>query len=434
MRTFGILLITYGLWETTNQHYITSQSLWILVSAATVNVLGAVAVAYLAACAGSFASPLSSSRRAVQWICYAAIAASIVVGLIKITSLATLFVDPIAIGSIAAALPFAVALLAAAVCTILAIGASHGVDRQRAIWSLVPGALLIFVGFGAEAIQGVAKSYEVAWSIYYVTAAVNILTPMTLTYVALSRRLLDIGFVLNRTAVLAIISAIVIAAFVIIEWIANEWLNANHTTSAIVGMVAALTLGLSMRYLYRFVDRFVDRVLFRQRHEDEAALRRFAHEAAFITDRTTLFERALLAVRASTRAEGSILLTDDDEGIDENDPALVALRAWHKSVDLERFPTSALKGQFAFPMVARGRLVGDLICGSKHDSEIYAPDEAEALQSLADGVANALSLLSQNGETLNDSLIVSIADLRAAIKELRDISSATARANSTPMS
>ena len=435
MRTFGILLITYGLWETTNQHYITSLSLWILVSAATINVLGTITVAYLAASAGSFASPLSSSRRVVQWICYVSIAVSIVVGLLKIAGLAMLFADPIAIGSITAALPFAVALLAAAVCTILAIDATHGVERQRAIWSLVPGALLIFVGFGAEAIQGVAKSYEVAWSIYYVTAAVNILTPMALTYVALNRRLLDIGFVLNRTAVLAIISAIVIAAFVIIEWIANEWLNANHTTSAIVGMVAALALGLSMRYLHRFVDRFVDRVLFRQRYEDEAALRRLAHEAAFITDRTTLLERAILTVRASTRTDVSILLTDDDEGIvDENDPALVALRAWHRSVDLERFPTSALKGQFAFPMVARGRLVGALICGSKRDSEIYAPDEAEALQSLADGVANALSLFSQDGETLNDSLIVSIAELRAAIKELRDISSATARANSTPVS
>ena len=74
------------------------------------------------------------------------------------------------------------------------------------------------------------------------------------------------------------------------------------------------------------------------------------------------------------------------------------------------------------------------ICGGKRDSEIYAPDESEALQSLADGVANALSLLSQDGETVNGSLSGSIAELHAAIKELRDISSATARANSTPVS
>ena len=49
----------------------------------------------------------------------------------------------------------------------------------------------------------------------------NVAVPMVLTYVALSRRLLDIGFVLNRAAVFAIVSSLLIGAFVVAEWFAQ---------------------------------------------------------------------------------------------------------------------------------------------------------------------------------------------------------------------
>ncbi len=39
------------------------------------------------------------------------------------------------------------------------------------------------------------------------------------------RRLIDVGFFLNRAAVFTIVSAIVIGAFVLAEWAANAWLN-----------------------------------------------------------------------------------------------------------------------------------------------------------------------------------------------------------------
>jgi len=422
MRALCLLLIAYGFWETTNQHYVSSDWLWVLVTAASANVLGMCAVAFWAACAGSFAPPRSMLRRAAQWLCYALVAAAVAIGLLKIAGITTLKVDPIALSAAVAAVPLAAACLAATACTLFAIGATQGAERQRAIWSLVPGAILIFVGFGAEALQGVIKSYDLAWTVYYVAAALNILTPMVLTYVALTRRLLDIGFVLNRAAIFAIVSGILIAAFVVVEWIANEWLNANHTTSALIGAIAALALGVSMQYVHRTAERFVDRVFFRKRYEDEAALRRFAHEAGFITERSVLLERTVAIVRASTGADASILLLGNGAStIGENDPALVALRAWHKPVDLESLTSTDLRGQFAFPLVARGELVGALICGSKQDSEVYAPDESEALQLVADGVGSALGLLSQDGVHQNGSLSAAIAELRAAVKDLRDL-------------
>jgi hypothetical protein len=420
MRALCLLLVAYGLWESTNEHYVSSEHLWVLVGIAVANVLGTSCVAFWAACAGSFAPPRTTGRRAMQWLCYALVAGTIVVGLTRVVGLATLTVDPVGWASVAASIPFALAYAAAAACATLAIAATRGPERQRAIWSLVPGAVLIGLGFGAEGSQGVIKSYDLAWFVFYVAAAVNIATPMVLTYVALNRRLLDIGFVLNRAAVFTIVSTTLIAAFVIVEWVANEWFSANHATSAIVAMLVALALGFSIRYVHNFADRFVDRVLFHKRHEAEAALRRFAHEAGFITNRAALLDRAVATVKASTRAEASILVLDDaPAGIDDNDPALVALRAWRKPIDLELVGDSELHGQFAFPMVARGELIGALICGTKQDSEVYAPDESEALQSLADGVGGALSVLGHANNGFNGALGGAIAELRAAINDLR---------------
>jgi hypothetical protein len=250
-----------------------------------------------------------------------------------------------------------------------------------------------------------------------------------LTYAAVSRRLIDIGFVLNRTVVFAILSTIVIGAFVLAEWAASAWfVGATHTTSADIGIVVALVLGLSLRYIHRYVERFVDRVFFWKRHADEAALRRFAHESAYITDPSVLLDRTVREVMDHTGAERAMVLVRDGSAsyvsaadgerttISENDPALVALRAWHKAVDLHSIPDSQLRGEYAFPMVSRGELVGALVCGAKHDNEVYAPDESDALLTLAHGVGTTLGTLSSRG----DSAVESARETQALIVEKFD--------------
>jgi hypothetical protein len=254
--------------------------------------------------------------------------------------------------------------------------------------------------------------------------------PVALTYVALSRRLIDIGFVLNRTLVFAILSTLVIGAFILAEWAATEWLvNASHTTGAIVGTLVALGLGFSLRYIHKYVDRFVDHVFFRKRHEDEAALLRFAHESSFISDRSVLLERAVCEVREHTNADAATILVRDGAAsyvsaseaesatFSENDPVLVALRAWNKPVDLREMKTE-LRGEVAFPMVSRGMLVGALVCGPKRDGQAYAPDESDALLALARGVATALDTLSSQGDGAMQQLRDTVDKLEAILGRL----------------
>lgn len=62
-----------------------------------------------------------------------------------------------------------------------------------------------------------------------------------------------------------------------------------------------------------------------------------------------------------------------------------------------------LRGEFAFPVISRGDLLGALICGAKRDGEAYAPDESDALQALAHGVGTALDTLSSQSNGVLES-------------------------------
>src|SRR5579864_1521279 len=138
------------------------------------------------------------------------------------------------------------------------------------------------------------------------------------------------GFALNRATIFTIVSLIVIGSFVVLEWALNEWIrNVNHITSTILNIALALCLGLSIRAIHSRVDHVVDRLLFRKRHEDESALRRFAHEAAYISNMNVLLERTIDVVQERAQAaHARIVLTGDSE-VDPDDEALVAMRTWH---------------------------------------------------------------------------------------------------------
>jgi hypothetical protein len=402
---------------------------WVYVTLAIANLAYLVAVGLWAAYAGRFATPLSRARQMAQWLCLGFVAFAIGIHIASILGIVTLWFDPLGfMFSPYWRIPVFTAVAIAVLCSALAIAASRGVERQRAIWSLVPFSIF----FSTLQLTAVIQLAPVSYANLVVLLALANLTcflmPAILVYVALSRRLIDIGFVLNRAAVFAIVSVIVVGAFVLVEWAASAWLaGAAHSTSAAIGMVVALTLGLSLRYIHKYVERFVDSVVFRKRYEDEAALRRFAHESSYITDRAVLLERAIRVVKEHTNAEGAQILVRDgtqsyhqaskDGGstFSENDPVIVALRAWSRPVDLHGIRDTGLVGDVAFPMISRGELVGALICGAKRNGETYAPDESSALLTLARSVGTALDTL-----TMRDDGAVSIQETLTAIVEKLD--------------
>ena len=410
---------------------------WMYAVLTSFGALGRLSVGFLAACAGVFGAPRSSFRRIAQWLCYGFVGISMVLLFARVLGTMTLAFDPLGLWGPELGISFRtamasvtwLAILTALLCSALAIASSRGQERARAVWSLAPPALLIVFGSAAVTAGFFVSSYSIVIALNAISGFAIFLTPLILAYVALSRRLLDIGFVLNRTLVFAVVSTIVIGAFVLVEWAVSTWfLSLNPTASAVVDMVVALALGLSLRAIHAFVERFIDRLFFRKRNENVQALRRFAHESTFISDRAVLLERTAREVRDRTDVDDVAILTregteayalwpNDGMTIGENDPAIVALRAWGKPVDLTALGGSELRGEVAFPMVSRGTLVGALICGAKRDGEAYAPDESDALLALAHGVGMTLDAMSATGDRWRDVMLAAIRALPDAIAE-----------------
>ena len=225
-------------------------------------------------------------------------------------------------------------------------------------------------------------------------------------YMILRHRMFDVGFVLNRAAIYAVLTTVFIPVFALLEWVAERYVSSqNRTESALLQVGIALVLFTSVRWAHAYAEQFVDRWLFRERHENETALRDFARHVVFITDERTITERTVQTVCARTEAKWcAIYLREDASGqysltsgcgdspprvtVPENDAAVVAMRADREAV--EHFADSALGEALILPLLARGQLTGFLACGPKRSAESYAPDERDALVQIARGVATAL--------------------------------------------
>lgn len=69
-------------------------------------------------------------------------------------------------------------------------------------------------------------------------------------------------------------------------------------------------------------------------------------------------------------------------------------------------------------MISRGDLVGVLVCGPKLDGESYAPDESDALLTLAQGVGSALGALSADSDRESGQILRELAALREDAKRI----------------
>jgi hypothetical protein len=286
--------------------------------------------------------------------------------------------NPIAVDIVSVVGPLVFPLVA----LLLAIFAAPAHEKQRIAWVFV-GFFLFEIGL---TIAAFAPGQLGALRIYQEVAFAGI--PLALTYAALARRMFDVGFVLNRAAVFAVVSAVIVGAFMLLEWALAKWFeDVSHATSLALNAALALGIGFSMRFVHQHVDHVIDAVFFRKRHENETALRRFGREAAFVTDRETLVDRTRCEILERTEASTVNILTPEE--LPENDPAVLALRAWHEPLDLGVYQT-AIDGDYAFPMLAHGKFAGAIVCGEKRNAERYAPDEIDAISVLAHGVGLAL--------------------------------------------
>ena len=323
---------------------------------------------------------------------------------------------------------FFISTVAAAIAT----ATTPRTDRARTAWLLLPLPIALAASALASFLQAFAASWVAYMSLSVISNGLLLLGAGAVTYALLKRRVFDLEFVISRTLVVATVSLIVVAAFVLLEWLLGSALaGASHTTGLIANGGLALALGLSMNFIHKRVDAFIETLFFRKRREDARALLDFSREAAYVTDSDALVDRAIETVERHTDARNAAILLGRAgaygtarsfgngvaAGVNENDGAILALKTWHRPLDPHRYTTS-LRGALAFPMLARGRLLGVLVLGERAGGEAYAPDEVEALSQLAQGVGSAMDALTAHADDSTAALresLASVADEVAAL-------------------
>lgn len=311
-------------------------------------------------------------------------------------------------------------LVCTVACVAFTFAGVRGADRERFGWVILSLAVFFVAAIGSAIVTPLGQAW-VALMIALGNVGL-VLAPVGLTYALLNRRLLDLGFVINRAAVFTGVSIVVVGAFVLAEWGLGEWFGSiGHATNLFVSAAVALALGLSVRTIHSRVDALLDYVFFRKRHEDEQALRTFARQAPYITDAAILLERAVECLGRHADASVASFVLNSGNGrfgnVDENDPALVSLRTSRKVVDLHAIATK-LEGEFAYPLFARGQMYGAMVLGPKRSGESYAPDESSAIEQVALAIASALDALALGDSRRTDALAVGILSIQESLVDI----------------
>jgi hypothetical protein len=222
----------------------------------------------------------------------------------------------------------------------------------------------------------------------------GVAAPLLFAYAILRHRVLDLGFAVNRTLVYSIVSAILLAAFGLIEWGVDHFVKIEgREQNALIDAAIALVVYLGFHRVTGFVEHAVEALFFRRWQEKEAELRRFVADAAFIGRREVLLERFAETLRRFADGTAAAVYLRADGGgyarlaggggeaprlIDDDDPALVRLRADRKPVTTAG-TGSTLSAELACPMLHRGELTGLVLMAGRAEGVGYRPDETELL-------------------------------------------------------
>lgn len=275
--------------------------------------------------------------------------------------------------------------------------------------------------------------------LYDVNVVLSLLGPLLFSYAVLRHRVVDLGFVVNRTLVYGAVSLILLTAFGLTEWGVDKWLKPEgHQVSAIIDALVALGIFLTFHRVRDFVEHHLEALFFRSWHDNERTLRRFVFEASFITGPEALlaaFARELS--RFTGGADYALYLGEGDAGyraevragrmpdsIDIDHPAPVALRAHRSGVEIGD-GNSAGSAVIALPMFQRASLIGLVLLGPKARGEHYRPDEQELLAQAAHQIGLDLHALRvEQLEKRTSELVEQVQLLKAENRSLLDASAA----------
>jgi hypothetical protein len=219
------------------------------------------------------------------------------------------------------------------------------------------------------------------------------------------RPLFDIGFVVNRAAIFAVLTGLLIGVFAGLNWLIGTALKSSGLALP-ADVVLAAGVGLSLHLVQRRVTRFVDRVFFRERYEAESRLHRVARGVPFLEDDSAvsraLIDEPVQALRLSGGAlyrrstGGAFALAastgwpdDSPQAILASDPLILHVTGSAEALALDTlphdvaFPTGQVRPRTVIPIPGTNGVAAVALFSAHQSGATLDPDETAAIERIA---------------------------------------------------
>ena len=302
--------------------------------------------------------------------------------------------------------------LAALVALATTYFRSDGIDRQRMKWVIV-GTAIGLPAFALASIFDITSAfpYPPYWVIG-VLLSLNLLVPFAIAYGVIRHHVIDISFVISRALVYAVLTAALVAAFALADWVLGRELSSSGLAVA-AEVAISIAFAFWLNSLHRRVDRFVDSTLFRARHLAERRLERVARALPHARSQELVSDMLVREPAEALGLASSALFTralDDDfvrdaavgwgpadaTAIKADDALAAHLEAEQTPIDIhdirwprDDIPQGAAHPHLAVPIIVRRRLVGFVLYGGHAGGIALDPDEIRIIGNLMTGAGAA---------------------------------------------
>jgi len=242
-------------------------------------------------------------------------------------------------------------------------GRARGVERRRIGWILVTMTVAFAPWVAYESLAALGfVDHPWAW-----IGFTTLVLPFGFGYAMLRHNLVDLGFALNRAAVFAATTALLVGLFGALQWGADQLLvRATGAQDFVVQLTIAVVVLYVVRALRTWTDSFVAHIFFAARRRRIDAILALAHDLDAVDDPEAIAPLVTERLRAGANVEATLT------------------------------SGAAASGGVAFPLTVRGRTAGALVCVPPPADGDFAPDERAALAALASQIAIAQRLLERS--------------------------------------
>ncbi|MDP9107216.1 MAG: hypothetical protein M3N49_14960, partial [Candidatus Eremiobacteraeota bacterium] len=294
--------------------------------------------------------------------------------------------------------------LVATVSFLARYRSASGEDRDRLRW--------VAIGLGSFLV-----SYALFWIAQIVPSAPNELStwaqfvnalPLAVAYAVIRHRVIDVRIAGGRALAYALLSAIPVAVFSVIDWALSNQL-AQTRFAVFVEVCVSIAFGFWVNASQRRIDALIETLFFHARRVAEERLRGVARRIAHVTDRTPLdetlarepFEALALTSSALFRLIDGTYVRVAQRGwpddvlpvLDPNDDLALELVATRAPVDVDKIgwdpgaEVRSRKPALAYPILVRQEPVGVLLLGARRDGERFDALERASLHVLVESAA-----------------------------------------------